>query len=83
MDEERLFNTLGRLEQGLDNMKDYIKSVSQDTKETANKLENHILDDEAHGLKTLNKNKTGMIAWAGMATGLAAVTMEWLRGSHK
>ena len=54
--------TLGRLEEGQSNLHGYIGAVSSNGKETEKRLDVHIEDDGAHGLKTTQKILGGIVA---------------------
>ena len=69
---------IGKVLQGQDDLKSNIASVSMNGKETSKMLQAHVLDDEAHGIKTVNRRKGSIVAWAGLSFGALAAIREWL-----
>ena len=71
----------GRVEQKLDGLEDHIKSVSENAKDTRQKLDDHKESMDAHGLGAAKRGEGGIISW--LALLIAAIgAYLGIKGSH-
>lgn len=76
MEQDDLMLLLGELKKGQDNTLTYIKSVSRNQVETRKDLAEHKLSNDAHGADVARISSTRLIAWGGLACGLAAFVLN-------
>ena len=69
---QRLEHNTGRLVAGQENLEKYIQAVSNNAKHTEERLENHVVDPEAHGRKAIKLNWQMVFGVIGALIGIAA-----------
>ena len=71
----------GRVDAKLEGLEEHIKSVSENSKATQQKLDDHKESMDAHGLGSAKRGESGVLSWVALA--LAAVgTYLGIKGSH-
>ena len=73
---QRLEHNTGRLVAGQENLEKYIQAVSNNAKQTEDRLETHVIDPEAHGRKAVQLSWQMALGVIGALIGIGAFIYE-------